>query len=184
MASYRFGNISTDTVPASTLTRMRFREGPLNLSWKHCTMTSDFIAEMVAVPYRANRVQYRQVRHDVSYLANELIENTVKFRAPGDVLLEVLVATGSIRIVIANAIERETGMHFRGVLGKLEQDEPGVLLLERIEQNAATGSHAGSGLGILTLMSDYGAEFEWSFDEQPGGYDHLTTTATIALPMP
>ena len=41
--------------------------------------------------------------------------------------------------------------------------DPGDLLIQRIEANAA-GTGSGSGLGILTLMNDYGVRLTW--DEQ------------------
>ena len=41
--------------------------------------------------------------------------------------------------------------------------DPGELLIERIEENAENANSSGSGLGLLTLMSDYGARLGWRF---------------------
>ena len=41
--------------------------------------------------------------------------------------------------------------------------------LERIEANAMSEEENSSGLGILTMMSDYGVEFGWQLDGGPDG---------------
>lgn len=79
------------------VTRLRLFEGPLDLGWKHCAMTSDFVAELVALRYRSSRNLYKDVRHNVGYLTNELIENAVKFRTSGEIVVEASISTSSFR---------------------------------------------------------------------------------------
>ena len=82
------------------VTRLRLYDGPLDLGWKHCAMTSDFVAEFVALRYRASRNLYKEVRHNVGYLTNELIENAVKFRAAGEIVVEASIAASAFRAEI------------------------------------------------------------------------------------
>lgn len=63
--------------------RLRLLDGPLDLAWKHSGMTSDFIAEMMTPRFRPSKRLYNQLRQDIGYLANELIENAIKFRSRG-----------------------------------------------------------------------------------------------------
>lgn len=164
------------------VTTLRLFEGPLDLSWKHCAMTSDFVAEFVALRYRASRKLYKDVRHNVGYLTNELIENAVKFRASGEIMVEASVTESAFRTKVTNLVDKESAERFQHLLSEITAGDPGELLIERIEANAATGA-GGSGLGLLTLMSDYGAHFAWVF----GSSDEdrripLETYASIAVP--
>ncbi|MBP1886682.1 slr1658 superfamily regulator [Sinorhizobium mexicanum] len=164
------------------VTRLRLFEGPLDLSWKHCAMTSDFVAEFVALRYRTSRSLYKEVRHNVGYLTNELIENAVKFRTSGEIVVEASIATNAFRTKVSNFIDVDTAERFQHLLSEITAGDPGELLIERIEANA-TGSGAGSGLGLLTLMSDYGAHFAWVFgSDRQDSKIPLETYASITVP--
>lgn len=157
-------------------------DGPLDLGWKHCAMTSDFVAEFVALRYRNSRSVYKEVRHNVGYLTNELIENAVKFRTSGEIVVEASVADNAFRTKVTNFVDKDTAEQFQHLLSEIATGDPGDLLIERIEANAM-GEAGGSGLGLLTLMSDYGAHFAWVF----GSVDQerripLETYAALAVP--
>ena len=60
--------------------------------------------------------------------------------------------------------------------------DPGELLIERIEANAADENSSGSGLGLLTLMNDYGARLGWDFRSSTSGSAvTLSTHAALTL---
>jgi hypothetical protein len=182
MATFKYGTFDTEVGKAEQTTRLHFPEGPLGLTWKHSGITSDFIGSIVATRYRDAREDYNQVRHDVGYLANELLENTIKFRAPGDVVIDVSVAHGSFRLAIVSKLDAANTVKFKSVLDVLGSESPGELLLKRIEANALSTDGAISGLGLLTLLSDYEATLEWIFDEDTDLGIKLTTHAAIAIP--
>ncbi|MCA1408532.1 ATP-binding protein [Ensifer sp. IC3342] len=166
------------------VTRLRLFEGPLDLGWQHCAMTSDFVAEFVALRYRSSRNLYKEVRHSVGYLTNELIENAVKFRTSGEVVVEASISTNIFRAKVSNYIDRDTAEQFQRLLSEITAGDPGDLLIKRIEANAA-GTGAGSGLGLLTLMSDYGAHFAWVFGStEEDRKIPLETYASITIPDP
>ncbi|WEX74982.1 ATP-binding protein [Sinorhizobium numidicum] len=165
-----------------SVARLRLFDGPLDLSWKHCAITSDFVAELVALRYRVSRNTYKEVRHNVGYLTNELVENAVKFRVAGEIIVEASLEANTFRAKVSNFIDKETATQFQGLLSEISTGDPGELLIERIEANAI-GGESGSGLGLLTLMSDYGVHFAWVFGsaEQTGAIA-LETYASIAVP--
>ncbi|MEB3042502.1 hypothetical protein CPT32_18570 [Rhizobium sophoriradicis] len=169
-------DIRVDSGPRLTLS-----DGPLQLGWRHSGMTSDFIAEIMAMPYSRSKKDYLQAHHDIGYLSNELIENAVKFRQPGEILIEAGMVEGSFLIRVRNAIDSATASRFQQLLQRLQSREPGVLLLEQIETNAIS-SAGGSGLGLLTLLSDYDARMAWTFEENNDQHIILTTTAAVAMP--
>jgi len=138
-------------------------DGPIDLSWHHCGTTAEFIGELFALRSRAERLDYNNARSSIGYLVNELLENAVKFRARGDVAIATSLESGRFEIRVKNAIGEETAERFQTLLAGMEGRDPGELLIERIEANAEDAGSSGSGLGLLTLMSDYGARLGWIF---------------------
>ncbi|ANK86304.1 MULTISPECIES: slr1658 superfamily regulator [unclassified Rhizobium] len=181
MAPTIYGIESLAEISLDSGARLTLRDGPLQLGWKHSGMTSDFIAEIMALPYSRSRKDYLQAHHDIGYLSNELIENAVKFRQPGEILIEAGIIDGSFLFRVKNAVDSATASRFQQLLHRLQSKEPGVLLLEQIEINAIS-PESGSGLGLLTLLSDYDARMAWTFEENNDEHIILTTTAAVAMP--
>jgi hypothetical protein len=144
--------------------RLRLLDGPLHLAWKHSAMTSDFIAEMTALSFRPSIQRYKVVRHDIGYLTNELIENAIKFRMQGDIVIEALAETDSFRMRVSNFVDTETATRFQRYLSNVTTGDPGELLIQQIEASVAASGNI-SGLGLLTLMSDYQVHLAWRFEE-------------------
>jgi hypothetical protein len=161
--------------------RLRLAEGPLEISWQHCSLTSDFLGDFFA-EHAAGGVDAHDMRHSIGYLVNELLENAVKFRAPGDIEIEAGIHDATFGLCVQNRVNADTAERFQRLLAEITAGDPGELLIERIERNAADPDASGSGLGILTLMNDYGAELGWKFlpDAEEGLY-RLETYAALRL---
>ncbi|GLS22255.1 ATP-binding protein [Labrys miyagiensis] len=152
-----------------SVSRVRLFDGPLDLRWHHCATTSDFIADLFALPFHASRNDYREVRHNIGYLVNELIENSIKFREPGEIRVEAAMDVDCFKVKVSNVVSTEAAASFQALLAEITTGDPGDLLIERIEANAADPETSGSGLGLLTLMSDYGARLAWIFSPVDDG---------------
>ncbi|TKB12650.1 MAG: ATP-binding protein, partial [Mesorhizobium sp.] len=120
-------------------------DGPLDLSWRHCATTADFIADLFALRFRSSRNDYIEVRHSIGYLVNELIENAVKFRAPGEILIEASMDSECFKLKVSNDVDGEDASKFQSLLADLTVGDPMDLLIQRIEENAANPDMAGSG---------------------------------------
>ncbi|ASP35455.1 ATP-binding protein [Labrenzia sp. VG12] len=154
---------------------------PLELSWHHCGVTSDFIGEYFSRSCGRN-IDSVDARHSISYMINEILENAIKFRYGGDIEINSSLDADMFEIQIMNRVDPETATRFQAHLKDLLDREPGELLLERIEENALNPDSSGSGLGLLTLMSDYGAKLGWSFaSERVSEGVELTTYASLRL---
>ncbi|MET1413065.1 ATP-binding protein [Roseibium sp. HPY-6] len=176
-----FGNTTASNGSDATSFSLKLRAEPLELSWHHCGVTSDFIGEYFSRACRQG-IDPVDARHSISYMINEILENAVKFRHGGDVELVSSLEDDRFEIRIMNQIDDETAEKFQGHLTLLMEREPGELLLERIEENALNPDSSGSGLGLLTLMSDYGAKLGWSFaSERVSEGVELTTFASLRL---
>jgi hypothetical protein len=167
------------------VSRIRLFDGPLDLRWHHCASTSDFIADLFALPFRASRDGYREVRHNIGYIVNELVENALKFREPGEITIEAAMDVDSFKIKVSNVVSLERAAAFQMLLTDITVGDPGDLLIQRIEANALDPETSGSGLGLLTLMSDYGARLAWIFSPvDENRRVHVETFATIPVDQP
>jgi hypothetical protein len=181
MTTVVYGKEDLVSFDATRALRLRLLDGPLHLAWRHSAMTSDFIAETIALGFRSSERQYKTIRHDIGYLTNELIENSIKFRVSGEIMIEALVDTQNFRMRIVNFVDGDAATRFQQLLSKVTAGDPGELLLQQIEASVLAGGNV-SGLGLLTLMSDYQAHLAWRFDED---HQHkrtrLQTYATMAV---
>lgn len=120
----------------------------------------------------------------MSYLVNEILENAVKFRTSGDIVIDTSMEDDNFRLCVTNSISKAGALRFQDVLERLQGRDPSDLLIERIERNAADPNSTGSGLGLLTLMGDYDVQLGWDFQTDPEeeGTVQLATYAVLPLP--
>ncbi|MDE1992885.1 MAG: ATP-binding protein [Rhizobiaceae bacterium] len=180
--SQQFGYTEPSNGPTVDLSRLRLADGSLDISWHHCSTTADFLGDFFAAQTKASDAELNEIRHAIGYLVNELLENAIKFRAPGDIQIEASLDRGNFEMRLFNFIAEETARRFQVLLSEITTRDAGELLIERIEQNAADPSSSGSGLGLLTLMNDYGARLGWKFIHQDAaGPVELHTYAALSL---
>ncbi|WP_353646641.1 ATP-binding protein [Mesorhizobium sp. WSM2239] len=177
-----FGTADIASGARENVSRVRLFDGPLDVSWHHCATTSDFIADLFALRVRSSRDDYREVRHSIGYLVNELIENAVKFRAPGEVMIEASIDSESFKVKVSNSLDGETASGFQSLLARITAGDPGDLLIQRLEANAADPGASSSGLGLLTLMSDYDARLAWIFSPADEG-DRICLETYASIPV-
>lgn len=158
-----FGTTEFRNAASATANVVRLCDGPIDLSWHHCGTTSEFLGEFFALGRAVSEHSANETRHSIGYLVNELLENAVKFRHPGDIVIESSLDAGRFELKVTNLIDRATAARFQAMLAEVTACDPGDLLIQRIEANAADSTSSGSGLGLLTLMSDYGARLGWIF---------------------
>jgi hypothetical protein len=186
MRPVTFGEANDRPVDLAQSTRIVFRTEHLELKWSYCSNSADFLSQYYAGVLAQNRTvsQVRDLTHSIAYMANELIENAVKFRAAGDIELTAGIDDGNFILRITNWISPETGERFQSLLRDITGGDPGELLIRRIEENAASGG-SGSGLGLLTLMNDYGVRLSWHFEPSKDPADQrvfIETLARLKLP--
>jgi len=177
-----FGTTDLAIGMKESVSRVRLFEGPLDLSWHHCATTSDFVADVFALRFQSSRNDYMEVRHSIGYLVNELIENAVKFRARGEIMIEASMDSENFKVKVSNVVDGVTASVFQALLAEITHGDPGDLLIQKIEENAADPDRTGSGLGLLTLMNDYGARLAWIFSAADEG-DRVCLETYASIPV-
>ncbi|HNT76627.1 MAG TPA: ATP-binding protein [Anaerolineae bacterium] len=142
---------------------------PLQQRWRNNGLSADFLSEYWATflptgggPTEEQRLEFKGA---VNYIANELLENVMKFSyEPADypVSLGLYLFSDEFRFYTSNAMDPQQVDEFQQRVQRLLEEDPAELYLEQIEKNAL-GDGGGSQLGLLTMIGDYGATLSWRF---------------------
>ena len=178
----QFGDTARNNGSGAFAMRIVISDGPLGVSWQHASETCEFLGEVFALQHARSGADYTDARHSIIYLVNELLENAIKFRAPGSINVDCSLEGGNFELTVSNDTAAEVATRFQSLIEEITSRDPGELLIERIEANAADESSSASGLGLLTLMNDYGARLGWDFrSTSPGAVVSLSTHAALTL---
>ncbi|MGH6635938.1 MAG: ATP-binding protein, partial [Gammaproteobacteria bacterium] len=71
---------------------------------------------------------------------------------------------------------------FQAVIQRLLSEDTNDLYMEALEKNEGE-ENAGSGLGYLTMINDYGARLGWKFEPCPDDPQVTKVTTLVQLPI-
>lgn len=164
---------------------------PLCSRWRNNGLSADFLGDYVLtfLPRDGGepsaKLRQGELQHAVTYVANELLENAMKYHAQDrDVPISIhLDLTGEcLSICVSNSITAEQAACYRSFIGELLKGDPGELLIERLEQGARSDKPDGSScLGLLTMINDYSAQLGWRFHKDSADFLQVKTRVVLAL---
>lgn len=168
---------------------------PIQQRWRTNRLSAHFVAEYLStfIPVSddepdSNR-QKDECRSAVSYIANELLENAMKFSIQ-DVNYPVrfgihFIENPTMKIVLftINAIAPLAQDKFYSFIQELLESDPNELYLRQLERSAESDQDTSSGLGFLTMINDYQAQIGWKFQPLPSnqGLVQVTTLVQVTL---
>ena len=163
---------------------------PLKQRWRNNGLSADFLADYLTTFFPGNEDELSTVNRQadiksaVSYIANELLENAMKFNDetsdyPIDIKLQ-LESDGLI-FLVANSIPPQAVGKFQAYIQELLASNPSELYLKRLEENAADDNCTGSGLGLLTMLVDYNAKIGWKFETVQQDPEVIAVTTMVQL---
>ena len=160
---------------------------PLCSRWRNNGLSADFLGDYVHafLPRDGGEPNTKLLQHAVTYVANELLENAMKYHAADrDVPISIhLDLTGDcIAISVTNSITAEQAACYRSFIAELLKGDPGELLIERLEQGARSDTPAATScLGLLTMINDYSAQIGWRFHKDSADILQVKTRVVLAL---
>lgn len=105
------------------------------------------------------------VKGAVSYIANELLENALKFRkldTSDPITVALYLYEDQIALQVINSVDLATAQIYQTFIQKLlDADDFDKFYLQQLEKTAI--GQGESNLGILTMISDYKVRFGWKF---------------------
>ena len=158
--------------------------------WRNNGLSADFLADYLTSFFPGNENEpstidrQAEIKSAVSYIANELLENAMKFNDetseyPIDIKLQL--ESDGVIFSVANSIHPQAVGKFQAYIQHLLASEPSELYMEQLEKNAADDNCTGSGLGLLTMLSDYTAKIGWKFQTVQKDPELIAVTTMVQL---
>ena len=155
---------------------------PIQQRWRNNGLSADFIADYLVSFFpgedRASTVRQAEIKSAVSYIANELLENAMKFNYAllhRAISIEVYLEADAISLYVTNSIDPKAVAPFQHIIERLLTEDPDALYMERLTRNAEDGS----GLGLLTMINDYQARLAWKFTPLAPDIDLILVTTMV-----
>ncbi|MBX2863124.1 MAG: ATP-binding protein [Leptolyngbyaceae cyanobacterium MAG.088] len=159
--------------------------------WKNQRLSAHFLANCFInfLPLDENTPEEEQrikeAQGSISYVANELIENAMKFNletAAHQVKLGIYFLENPelVAVVFAtNSVDQIQAQAFQAFIKELLGSDPQELYISQVESSATDDSSTQSGLGFLTMINDYQARLGWKFEPLLADVIAVTVMAQI-----
>ena len=190
-----FGQFSENFENGREFLNISFSPSSLSIQqrWRNNGLSADFVADYMITffPCQNEGEQEKQrqseLKHAVSYIANELLENAMKFNCPlakhsiefGIYLLDQKEA--QIILYVTNSINSQQVKNFQVYIQKLLTSNPEEFYIEQMEINAENPDNGRSKLGFLTMLNDYGAKLGWKFEQLESAIFLVTTMVQLTV---
>jgi len=162
-------------------------EDSLKERWQNNALSADFIAEYFTTffAYKNEHVTQEIIentRDTVKYIANELLENAMKFQSDSEgARAKIVFSLDGDRLIFnsTNNAKPDRVDSYKNFVVKLLEQDPNDLYLEVMRSNALDEGSNRSGLGLLSMVCDYSAQLGWSFGIDKAGAPIVTTAVVL-----
>ena len=165
---------------------------PLRSRWRNNGLSADFLGDYVTTFLPTNggmaavKNKQNEIKHKVTYIANELLENAMKYHQPDveiPIRIHLELASDHIAVSVSNGISVVQAGRYKEFVEHLQEGDVDDLLLRQQEESAMSSESTMSSLGLLTMISDYEAQLDWRFDIHPTQLESMTVTTSAILPL-
>jgi hypothetical protein len=162
---------------------------PLRSRWRNNGVSADFLGDYVItfLPGKGcTGIDQNEIRHAVTYIANEFLENAMKYHAhhidiPIGIRLDL--AGDHIMVSVSNSVGFDQAQRYKAFAEHMLEQDAGDLLVKQLEKSAAGPESGESCLGLLTMVSDYRVELGWQFEFHPTYEEMMMVTTRAVLPL-
>lgn len=163
---------------------------PLKQRWRNNGLSADFLADYLTTFFPASDSDPSTLRRQadiksaVSYIANELLENAMKFNdESSDYPISIQLQLHHDRIIfyVTNSVSTLTVEHFQAFIKNIINTDPQELYIRQLEENVNNDVQANSGVGLLTMINDYMAILGWKFETISDNSKIITVTTMVQL---
>jgi hypothetical protein len=183
--------------PSQEYLRIQFSpsSGSLKERWRTNGLSANFMADFLITFFLNNpenqafQEQQTEIQGIICYIANELLENAMKFAedaVPHPISLTLYRLGDRLIFFSTNSASYQTQTQLRDFIHHLSGADLGQLYLAQLEESAVETPCPTSGLGILTMMHDYHAQVGWKIEPLQTGDEGsemaiVTTMVQITL---
>lgn len=173
-------------IPLSHLDReieLTYWPNRYTVQWSQCGMIPDVVANYLSsieIGLGSRAASY--VKATVSYLLNELVENSVKFYLSGTIGIRVGIHSDELILVLANQISKDEKPTLVKQFSDLLQSDPEEVFVARMEATDPGERGGASNLGLLSMMMDYHAQLGWNFSPVDDNEERFWMHTMVRVP--
>ena len=185
------GNFIHNVAPSQEYLILSFSPGSISLSqrWRNNCLSANFLADYLSTFFSGQEEEtsfdkQTEVQSAVSYIANELLENAMKYgveTSPFPVSIRVHLKNNLMIFQLTNSILTQQTPAFQSYLEDLLSADPQEQYIAQLEKNALEENNAESGLGLLTMLNDYDAKLGWKFERLSQQPSEIAVTTMVQL---
>jgi hypothetical protein len=184
-----FGNYIEEKVDSCEYLKIGFSPTsiPIQQRWRNNGLSADFLADYLSTFFPGEEgdstERQAEVKDAVAYIANELLENAMKFSytpAKHAVSIDLYLEVDAINFYVTNSIDPQALGAFQHFIQRLLSEDIDDLYMEQLTRNAED-TQGESGLGCLTMLQDYGTLLAWKFERHDQDDDVVTVTTMARL---
>lgn len=187
-----FGDFEEDSCVSQEYLILGFSPSsiPVKQRWRNNGLSADFLADYLTTFYPVDPndpdsvYKRKEIKSAVSYIANELLENAMKFHdelSQHPISIQMRLRDGMLKFCVTNSVRPQALKKFRDFIQEVTENDPQELYIRKLEQNALEDNHTGSGLGLLTMINDYMATVGWKFEIVQINPKVVTVTTMVRL---
>ncbi len=160
----------------------------LQKRWRNNGLSANFMADYVTTFFPQDNFnttspeQLAEIKDAVGFIANELLENAMKFSDPQSnhpIDIQVRLSPEKLFFRVENSISASAMQPFKDYIQKLINCDPEELYIQQVEQNLENDTC--SRLGYLMMINDYSAQIGWKFKTVQKEPDAITVTTVVSL---
>jgi hypothetical protein len=168
---------------------------PIKKRWRSNRLSANFMADYFSnfLPVDeddpAQKRRIKESKGAVSYVANELLENAIKFNDRGTNfkikfgIYFIEEADMTAVLFATNSVSAEGLDKFQKFIQELLCSDPEKLYVQQIEKSAQEENSGESGLGFLTMINDYSAKLGWKFEIVQKEPKMIAVTTMVLVPV-
>lgn len=192
-----FGDFVESFPPAQDSLELTFTPNslPIKKRWRSNRLSANFMADYFSnfLPVDeddpAQKRRIKESKGAVSYVANELLENAIKFNDRGTnfkIKFGIyLIEEADLTAVLfaTNSVSAEGLDKFQKFIQELLCSDPKKLYVQQIEKSVQEENSGASGLGFLTMINDYSAKLGWKFEIVQKDPKMIAVTTMVLVPV-
>jgi len=171
-----FGNFIEELPEQEEYLLIGFSPASVSLKerWANNGLSADFIAEYfksffvnkMGETEEEESIALENLRDAVKYIANELLENAMKFQdssVPYTAKIGFSIYNDRLIFLVSNGINEWQVEPLQIFVNSLLNEDPSELYFQTMKANAQNNTN--SRLGLLSMVCDYSAKLGWKFEK-------------------
>lgn len=165
---------------------------PIQQRWRNNGLSADFLADylmtfLLNIELEKDEELFASLKSSTAYVANELLENAMKFNDESSnlpIIINLNLYPDKVVFFVSNSIREEHIIPFQSYIAELISSDPEELYFSKLENEDELPLGSGAGLGILTMINQHQALIGWKFTSRENENNACMTTVTTSVTLP